>query len=147
MYKRPITYEDFNGNEVTETFNFHLSKAELVELEVSYDQGFADTLQRIIETQDTKGLVAEFKKLILLAYGVRSEDGKRFIKSDQLREEFTQHPAYSALFMELATDDKAAGDFVNGIIPRDMAELVAQQDKPLAPPPGAPLNFPVPPGV
>jgi hypothetical protein len=145
MYKRPITYEDFNGNKVTETFHFHLSKAELVELELSYDDGFTATLQRIVETQDARSLVKEFKALILLAYGVRSEDGKRFIKNDQLREEFVQHPAYSALFMELATDEKAAGDFVTGIVPNDLADQMAPQDKPLAPP--NTMSAPVPPGV
>lgn len=126
MLKRSITFEDYNGDTVTETHYFNLSKAELVELEFSSDSGFGATLDAIIEAKDNKSLVAEFKKLVLLAYGQKSPDGKRFIKSDEMREEFQQTAAYSALFMELATDDKAAADFVNGIIPKDMVEQISQ---------------------
>jgi len=133
MLKRNITYEDFNGETVTDTYYFNLSKTEIVELEFEYEAGLEQALQRIIETKDHKALIAEFKKIVLLAYGVKSEDGKRFIKNDELREEFSQTAAYDALFMELATDANAAGDFVTGIIPKDMVPAV-DQDKPLAPP-------------
>jgi hypothetical protein len=128
---RPITYEDFNGNLVTENFYFNLSKAELIELEVSYDTGLAAAMQRIIDEKDNKKLVSEFKRIILLSYGVKSEDGKRFRKSNELREEFEQTAAYQSLFVELATNSMAATEFINGIIPRDM---VASASKPIIAP-------------
>lgn len=127
MLKRNISYEDFNGEKVTETFYFNLSKSELVELEYGYSDGFSASLEAIIEAKDNKALIAEFKKLILFAYGQKSVDGKRFIKSDQLREEFEQSAAYSELFMELALDENAAATFINGIVPKDMSKVVEQE--------------------
>lgn len=122
MLKKTITYEDFNGETVSEDFFFHLSKAELVELEMSYEGGLSAALQRIIDTQDGKKIIAEFKNIVLGAYGKRSDDGKRFIKNQQLREEFESTEAYSTLFMELVTDTDAAIEFINGVIPSGMAE-------------------------
>lgn len=122
MLKREITYEDFDGNKQTDTFYFNLTRSEMIELEVGYKDGLEAVLRRIIETNDRQKLIAEFKNLVLLAYGVKSEDGKRFIKSDQLREEFTQTPAYDSLFMELATNDDAAATFIKGIVPKDFAK-------------------------
>jgi hypothetical protein len=127
MLKRNVTYEDFNGNTVTDTFYFNLSKAELVELEYNYTGGFAATIESIVQAEDNKTLINIFKDLILKAYGQKSEDGKRFIKSDQLREEFSQTAAYSELFMELAVDDKAASDFISGIVPKDMSASILEE--------------------
>lgn len=124
MLKRDITYEDFNGETKTETFYFNLTKTEIVELELSYEGGLEAAIQRIIKAEDVKSLIKEFKRIVLLAYGVRSEDGKRFIKNDELREEFSQTAAYDALFIELATNDTAAASFVKGIIPTDMAKQI-----------------------
>lgn len=122
MLKKTITYKDFNGEEVSEDFFFHLSKAELVELELSHQGGLSAALQRIVAAEDGKGIIAEFKNIILSAYGKRSEDGKRFIKTQQLREEFESTEAYSELFMELVTNTDSAIEFINGVIPSDMAE-------------------------
>jgi hypothetical protein len=126
LLKKTITYEDFNGDSVTEDFFFHLSKAELVELELSHKGGLSEALQRIIATDDGKEIVAEFKNIILTAYGQRSPDGKRFIKNQTLREEFESTEAYSTLFMELVTDTDAAIKFINGVIPAGMAEEAAE---------------------
>lgn len=132
MLKRQITYKDFNDEEVTEVFYFNISKPELIELEVEYGGGFRKTIQNIIEAEDYKRLVAEFKRLILLSYGARSEDGKKFVKSDDLRAEFESHAAFQTLYMELATDEKIAAEFINGIMPADMTEP-RDQDKPAPP--------------
>lgn len=129
MLKKTITYEDFNEETVSEDFFFHLSKAELVELEMSHEGGLSASLQRIVESKDTKAVIAEFKNIILGAYGKKSDDGRRFIKNQSLREEFESSEAYSTLFMELVTDTDAAIEFINGIIPKGMveeAERVAQ---------------------
>lgn len=126
MLKKTITYEDFNGETTSEDFFFHLSKAELVELELSEKDGLSETLQSIINAEDGKRIVAEFKKIILGAYGKRSEDGRFFKKNQQIRDEFESSEAYSVLFMELVTNPEAAGEFVNGIIPTNLSEEAAK---------------------
>jgi hypothetical protein len=128
MLKKVIKYEDFDGNEVEDTFYFHLSKAELIELEVSYKEGVVEALKKIVASDDGAEIIAQFKKIILLSYGQRSEDGKRFIKSDQLREEFSQTAAYSQFFMDLATDAGAAAAFINGIVPASLARDLETTD-------------------
>lgn len=127
MLKKTIKYTDFNGDEVTEDFFFHLSKAELVELEMSEKGGLSDRMQRIIAAEDGKAIMDEFKKIILMAYGQRSDDGKRFIKNKALSEEFGSSEAYSELFMELVTKPDEAAAFVNGLIPAGMAEQLEKQ--------------------
>lgn len=130
MLKRQITYTDFNDQEVTEVFYFNISKPELIDMEVEHEGGYVASIQRIIDANDPKKLVAEFKALILQAYGVKSEDGKRFMKSDQLREEFSHHAAYQELWMELATNENAASEFVLGVLPSDLA-VGRDEDKPV----------------
>ncbi len=120
MLKRAINYEDFEGNDATEIFYFNLSEPELIELEVEFENGLKAMLESIIEAKDYKSLVKRFKEIVLLAYGEKSADGKRFIKSDQLREEFSQTAAYISLFMELATDDNAAVIFLKGVLPKKL---------------------------
>ena len=122
MLKKTIKYTDFSGNERTEDFYFNLTKAEIMEMEMGTTGGMAEMIQRIVAAQDAPAIIKIFKDLILKAYGQKSPDGKRFIKNDEIREEFVSTEAYSQLFMELATDAKAASDFVNGIIPTDMQE-------------------------
>lgn len=126
MLKKTITYTDFNGEEVKEDFFFHLSKAELVELEMSHDGGLSAAMQRIVDTDDRAAIIQEFKKIILLSYGKKSSDGRRFIKNAAMREEFESTEAYSTLFMELVTVTDSAIEFMNGIIPAGMAEEAAE---------------------
>lgn len=132
MLKKTIKYTDFNGEEAQEDFFFHLSKAELIELEASHEGGLAEAMTRIVEANDNKAIIAEFKKIILQSYGKKSMDGKRFIKNQQLREEFESSEAYSTLFMELVTNTDSAIEFMNGIIPADMVqeEATVTQIKP-----------------
>lgn len=136
MLKKTIKYTDFNGDEVSEDYFFHLSQAELVELELSKDGGLSDAMKRIIDAEDGKGIVAEFKNIILMSYGVKSADGKRFIKNQKLREEFESSEAYSTLFMELVTNADASSAFINGIVPPGLAGTAAEitkekEDKPV----------------
>lgn len=127
MLKKPITYTDYNGVERTEDFYFNLSKAELMEMELGVTGGMTEMLNKIIAAKDAPSLMKTFKEMIMKAYGVKSDDGKRLIKSEELSIAFTQTEAYSVLFMELITDDKAAADFVNGIIPNEIQAEVAAQ--------------------
>ena len=121
MLKKTITYTDYNGSERTEDFYFNLSKAEIMEMEMSKAGGLAESITKIVAAQDAPAIIKVFKDLILKAYGEKSDDGKRFIKSEELSEAFAQTEAYSQLFMELATDTDAASTFVNGIVPSDVA--------------------------
>lgn len=121
MLKKTITYSDYNGVERTEDFYFNLTKAEIMEMEMGTSGGLAEMLNKIVKTKDAPAIIAIFKDLILKAYGEKSSDGRRFIKSEEVKNNFAQTEAYSILFMELATDADAAAKFVNGIIPANMA--------------------------
>ena len=125
MIKKSITYTDYNGNERTEDFHFNLTKAEVMELEMSTKGGLAEMIQRIVAAQDQPAIIKIFKDLIIKAYGVKSPDGKRFIKNQEIVDEFVQTEAFSELFMELATDADAASAFVNGIVPASLAQQMA----------------------
>ena len=120
MYKKTIPYEDFNGVERTEDFYFNLMESEVAELQMSNKAGLDQVIQELIRTQDMPAIIELFKKVILMSYGEKSVDGKRFIKSKELTEAFCQTNAYSNLFMELATNEKAAIEFINGITPKEM---------------------------
>lgn len=122
MLKKTITYTDYNGVERKEDFYFNLSKAELMEMELGTTGGFVEMVNRIVDAKDAPSILKIFKDLVLAAYGVKSSDGKRFIKNDEVRAEFAQTEAYSILFMELATDANAASAFINGIVPADISK-------------------------
>lgn len=120
MLKKTIEYEDFNGNTREEDFYFHLSEAEIIEMEMGTAGGLVQMINKIISTQDNEKIVSIFKMLILKAYGEKSDDGRRFIKSDELSTNFSHTAAYSKLFIELASNAEEAAKFVNGIIPREL---------------------------
>ena len=128
MLKKTIPYTDYNGNKREEDCFFNLSKAEIMEMEMSTTGGLSEMIQNIVKTQDVPSIIKIFKDLILKSYGEKSPDGKRFIKSEELSTAFSQTEAYSQLFMELATNADAAAEFVNGIIPKDIDTSKALQD-------------------
>lgn len=136
MLKKTVTYTDYNGVERIEDFYFNLTKAEITEMELSTAGGFAEMLQKVVAAQDAPSIIKVFKDLVLKAYGEKSPDGKRFVKSEEISTAFSQTEAYSQIFMELATDSKAAAAFVNGIVPGDMkadaAKIAAEQGLSLA---------------
>ena len=117
MFKHNIKYTDYNGVERNEQFYFNLSKAELMEMELSTQAGVDEMIRMMIATNDNAKIVQTFKDLILKSYGIKSEDGKRFIKSPELREQFEQSEAYSEFFMAmLANEDDLQTKFINGVI-------------------------------
>jgi hypothetical protein len=124
LLKKSITFKDFNGDEVTETHFFHLGKADVAKLELSHKGGWQEYLNNIIKSEDGKAAVIQFDELILMSYGKKSEDGKRFIKSQELRDEFQSSQAYDTLFFQLCTDAEVAAEFFNGIVPADLASEV-----------------------
>lgn len=131
MLKKTITYKTFDGVELTEDFFFNLTKAELMEMEMSTSGGMTGMINKIVAAQDAPAIIKIFKDLLLKSYGEKSPDGKRFIKSPELSEAFSQTEAYSILFMELATDADAASAFIKGIVPEidnvDMSKHPALQ--------------------
>ena len=133
MVVEKIKYTDFNGVEREEEFMFNLTEAEITEMELTTDGGLSDSIKKIIAAQDTPQIIKVFKMLLLKSYGEKSADGRRFVKSDKLSEEFAQTNAYSQFFMKLATDDKAAVAFINGIMPDSMQEKAAGNNPGLTP--------------
>ena len=122
MLKKTVTYVDYNGVERTEDFYFNLSKAEVTEMELSVEGGFSKMLEEIVKSNDNARILELFKEMVLKAYGEKSADGRRFVKSKELSEAFSQTEAYSEIFMELAMDEKAAAAFVNGIMPVNLGK-------------------------
>ena len=122
MLKKTVTYVDYNGVERTEDFYFNLSKAEVTEMELSVRGGLSAMLEELVKSGDNARIVEIFKDLVLRSYGEKSADGKRFVKSKELSEAFSQTEAYSEIFMELALDEKAAAAFINGILPSHLVK-------------------------
>lgn len=131
MLKKTIEYIDYNGTKREEDFYFNLTKAELMEMEMSTAGGLAEMIENIVKTQDAPAIIKIFKDLVLKAYGEKTADGKYFIKVNDagvpLSIAFSQTEAYSNLFMELATDEKKAAEFINGIVPKETAEAAQKQ--------------------
>lgn len=129
MLKKTITYQDFDNNTVSEEFHFHISKAELAKWQLSHEGGLEERIKKIVAAENKSEIIAIFEEIILKSVGIRSDDGKRFSKSDQIRDDFAQTNAYSELFMELVSDADAGVVFIRGIMPSDM---IAEADKVMA---------------
>jgi 16S rRNA C1402 N4-methylase RsmH len=119
------TYTDYDGNKRTEEFRFHFNQAELLEMEMSTEGSFSARVNRIVNANSHNELLQIMKKFVVDAFGVKSDDGRRFMKNDEIRRGFVECPAYSQIFMRLATDAKAAADFINNVVPDDMPKPMA----------------------
>ena len=126
MIKKTVTYKDLNGKERTETFYFHYFESEIMDMEMSAEGGLAERIQRIIDAKDQASLLKVIKKFVFDAYGIKSDDGRRFIKSQEVKDAFVECPAYSKIYMELLTNDELAAEFVNKVVPEDMAAQLAE---------------------
>ena len=126
MFKKTITYTDYDGNERTEEFRFNLSKAEYVMFENSVIGGMSKEIERAMAMQNGPRILEIFKDLVDRSYGVKTADGRRFMKSPELLQEFRETEAYVNLFMELVTDPEAGKAFLRGVSPSDM---IAELDK------------------
>ncbi len=127
MLKKTIKYTDFDGKERVEDFYFNLTQIELTKMSVSKEEGLDTYITKIIESKNMKEIFEVFQEIILMAYGEKSEDGKRFIKKKdgrRLADDFADSAAYDALFVELASNEKVAADFFQGIIPNDVQAAI-----------------------
>jgi len=138
MLKRTFTYTDFDGNQVSDDYYFNLSKAEIMELELSAYGGLETLIKKLIEEKNSEEIVKIFKKIILMSVGEKSYDGKRFIKNDEIRNNFYQTEAYSMLFCELVQNADAANEFLRNVVPN--APAVTAADAPAAQPALAPAT-------
>jgi hypothetical protein len=120
MIKKTVTYVDYNGVERTEDFYFNLTKAEVAEMEMSVEGGFSKMLEEIVASKDNVKIVSLFKQMVLKAYGEKSADGRRFMKSEEISKAFSETEAYSEIFMSLALNESEAAAFVNGIMPANI---------------------------
>lgn len=127
MITKTITYTDYNGVQRTEKFYFNLNKAEIMKMEMSVSGGMAEMIQRIVDAQDVPSLIKMWEDLIRRSFGVKTPDGKGFVKRQEDLDAFVATEAYSELFMELSTDTQAATDFINGIFPADLVKQMNEQ--------------------
>lgn len=127
MYTRKIEYVDYNGEKRTDDFCFNLNAAEITEwLTTEGDYTLDKVMLRITKERNGKRIMETFKDLIYRSYGVPTLDGKRFIKSEEVKNQFMESEAYSVLFMELVTDAKKAAEFFINIIPKDMGDELSK---------------------
>ena len=124
MLKKTFQYTDFNGNTQEETFYFNLSKSEVIEYELQERAGMSTTIQRIVEERDNQKILAHFKDIVIKAVGRKSDDGRRFVKNDEIREDFLASPAYDEMFVWLMSEPGAGADFINSVFPQDVEEFV-----------------------
>lgn len=118
MLKKTVTYTDYNGVERTEDFYFNLTRSELMEMHLTTEGGMDEKISSIIKAKSQPELEKLFKEILLKSYGKKSPDGRLFMKNDEIRAEFEASPVYDELYMKLFTDENAAADFVNGVIPQ-----------------------------
>ena len=124
MYKETVTYTDFNDFERTEDCYFHLNEAELAKLEMSISGGFVEMVDKAIKAMDGKTIMDTFDNIMHQSYGVKSPDGRKFIKNEEVWLDFKETEAYSIIFVKLVTDAEYAAKFIRGILPKKMAESV-----------------------
>jgi|SRR3954451_6524904 hypothetical protein len=137
MLKKIITYTNpFTDQEVSEEHYFHISKADLVEMEMEEHgatyvnsegqtlTGMQAKLQRIVDSQDGKAIMFELKDMIRRSYG--KKDGDRFLKSKDIWDNFASTEAFSQLLFELCTDANAAAGFMNGVVPSNLDQIAAE---------------------
>lgn len=131
MLKKTITYEDYNGDTVTDDFYFNLTKVECMELEYSFgaNNTLSNTITTLVESEDVGALIAAIKKILLMSYGIKTPDGKRFIKNDSVREEFEQSPAFEKIYWDLVTNQDEAASFISGIVPQNVRDSLGEDPK------------------
>ena len=128
MLKKTIKYTNYDGVEKEKDFFFNLKKSELVDLQYKTRKGFIAYIEEITKSEDPSALWKAFRDIVLLAYGEKSADGERFMKSEEISKAFEETEAFSVLIMELIEGENSAADFINGIMPADLPEVSKNVD-------------------
>ena len=129
MLTKAITYTNYNGEKRTKNFYFNLTRTELAKMELTNKAGMEATIKQMVNEDDRAKIIELFEKIVLGAYGEKSSDGEEFLKSPEIVARFVAHPAYDVLFMELISSDKAMSDFINAVIPNDLAAEAEKNKK------------------
>lgn len=124
MYKETVTFTDLNDVEREEDCYFHLNEAELMKLEAGITGGFVEMIDKAIKAKDGKTILDTFDDIMHKSYGVKSADGRKFIKNEEVWLNFKETEAYSIIFTKLVTDADYASKFIAGIIPKNIKESV-----------------------
>ena len=130
MYKKTISYEDFNGEKRTEDFYFNMTEVELMKW-VSQPGGytFDAKFNDLVKKENYVELIGLVEDLVKRSYGEPSLDGKIFVKSPELQQAFLQSNAYPVLVLEIATDDNAVSDFLSNVFPKDLDKTIEKLNK------------------
>lgn len=128
MFSRSFTYKDYNGNTRTDTWYFNLDKAELMKMELGAWGGLDALMKRLVREENPEKIVETFEKIILAAVGEKSPDGRKFIKNEEIREDFRQTPAYADLFYELVMDSEKANAFFKACMPEELAAAITEKE-------------------
>ena len=128
MIKLTYTYTDYDGNERTEDYYFHYNDAEIVKIELGVEGGFTEKIKRLIAARDIPEIIKVFDEVIDTSYGVKSPDGREFIKSPELTAKFKRTEGYSKLFMDFVTKEGFAADFFNNLIPHEIAGVTSEEN-------------------
>ena len=117
MIKETLTYVDYNGVERTEDFYFHLSKAEILDIETTMPNGsIEEWANSIFATREYDKLWKLFSNLVKQSYGIKSADGRRFMKSEEISKEFSETEAYPVLIEKFLTEPDFASNFFNSLV-------------------------------
>lgn len=128
MFAREFTYIGYDGKEKKDTYHFNLNEAELYELDLSSIYGFTGQMERLLKAERTQEIVEMFKGIILGAVGEVSPDGRRFVKNEQIREDFYRSKAYAQLFVELVSSGEKFSEFLKAAIPEEIRKKMEADD-------------------
>lgn len=128
MIKKTYTFTDYAGNERTEDYYFYLNDAEVIKMELGVDGGFTEKIKRIIAARDIPEIIKVFDEMIDASYGVKSPDGREFVKSPEITAKFKQCEGYSKLFKDFVSKEGFAAEFFNQLIPHDIVDDVVSGD-------------------
>ncbi len=117
MITKKIKYVDFNGTEREEEFLFNINKTEMYKFAKSVPGGMQKFLTDMVVAKDVFGMADMFQEIVLLAYGIKSDDGKRFMKSEEISRSFAESNAFEAFMDEILSNDNMAEQFIKDLLP------------------------------
>ena len=111
MFTHTVEYVDFNGNSREEKLHFHLSLPEVTRIEAEIGKSLEDHIKELTTNNRLKDLLDFLEKMLLTAYGEKTEDGKSFRKNAEIRDMFEHSQAYAEIFEQVLTNHGLARKF------------------------------------